>query len=70
VVVSYFEWVQNLQQFSWSEKQVDYELRKKMRDAYRRVIEKAETENISLRIAAYMLAIEKVAGAIQTRGVY
>ena len=70
VVVSYFEWVQNLQQYSWSEKQVDYELRKKMRDAYRRVIEKAEAENFSLRIAAYMLAIDKVAGAIQTRGVY
>ncbi len=70
VVVSYFEWVQNLQQFSWSEEQVDSELKKKMQRAYRSVVEKSETENVSLRIAAYMLAIEKVASAAQTRGAY
>ncbi len=70
VVVSYFEWVQNLQQFSWSEEQVDSELRKRMQGAYHRVIDKAKTENVSLRIAAYMLAIEKVSSAAQTRGAY
>ncbi len=70
VVVSYFEWVQNLQQFSWSEEQVDSELQKKMRKAYYNVIDKAKAENVSLRIAAYMLAIEKVAYAAQTRGAY
>ncbi len=70
VVVSYFEWVQNLQQFSWSEEQVDSELKKKMQRAYRSVVEKSKTENVSLRIAAYMLAIEKVASAAQTRGAY
>lgn len=70
VVVSYFEWVQNLQQFTWSEDQVDTELQNKMKDAYRKVIEKAEEESVSLRIAAYMLAIEKVASAAKTRGAY
>ncbi len=70
VVVSYFEWVQNLQQFSWTEEQVDTELQRKMKNAYRRVTEKAQAENVTLRIAAYMLAIEKVATAAQTRGVY
>jgi len=70
VVVSYFEWVQNLQQFSWTEEQVDRELRNKMKRAYERVVEKAQEEKVSLRIAAYMLAIEKVASAAQTRGAY
>ncbi len=69
-VVSYLEWVQNLQQFSWAEEQVDYELQKKMKGAYNRVIEKAEQEKVSLRIAAYMLAIEKVADTAQMRGTY
>ncbi|MGM0689342.1 MAG: Glu/Leu/Phe/Val family dehydrogenase [Bacillota bacterium] len=70
VVVSYFEWVQNLQQFSWSEEQVDMELQKKMKNAYNRVTEKAAEEKVTMRIAAYMLAIEKVAAAAQTRGAY
>ncbi|MGM0651853.1 MAG: Glu/Leu/Phe/Val family dehydrogenase [Bacillota bacterium] len=70
VVVSYFEWVQNLQQFSWAAEQVDLELQQKMKNAYQRVIEKAEEKNVSLRIAAYMLAIEKVSYAARTRGAY
>lgn len=70
VVVSYFEWVQNLQQFSWSEKQVNRELQKKMLEAYHNVFNKSEAESVSLRIAAYMLAIDKVASAAQTRGAY
>lgn len=70
VVVSYFEWVQNLQQFTWSEDQVDSELQTKMKNAYRKVIDKAKEEGVSLRIAAYMIAIEKVASAAKTRGTY
>ncbi len=70
VVVSYFEWVQNLQQFTWSEEQVDTELYRKMKNAFRRVVDKSEQEHVSLRIAAYMLAIEKVASAARTRGAY
>ncbi len=70
VVVSYFERVQNLQQFDWSAEKVDLELQKKMKDAYRLVINKAAEANVSLSIAVYMLAVEKVAKAAQTRGVY
>ncbi len=70
VVVSYFEWVQNLQQFSWTAEQVDAELKQKMQNAYKQVVEKSHNEQVSLRIAAYMLAIEKVATAAQTRGAF
>jgi len=70
VVVSYFEWVQNLQQFSWTAEQVDLELQRKMKNAYQRVVEKASEKKVSLRIAAYMLAIEKVLDAARTRGAY
>ena len=70
VVVSYFEWVQNQQQFSWTAEQVDLELKRKMRNAYQRVADKAKEEKVSMRIAAYMLAIEKVATAARTRGAH
>ncbi len=70
VVVSYFEWVQNLQQFSWTAEQVDLELQRKMKNAYQRVVDKANEKKVSLRIAAYMLAIEKVLSAARTRGAY
>lgn len=70
VVVSYFEWVQNLQQFSWNAKTIESELKNKMINAYHQVIEKAAGENVSLRLAAYMLAIDKVARASLVRGAY
>jgi len=70
VVVSYFEWVQNLQQFSWTAETIDMELKNKMINAYRQVVEKATAEQVSLRLAAYMLAIDKVAWASLVRGAY
>ncbi len=70
VVVSYFEWVQNLQQFSWNAKTIDSELQNKMITAYRRVVDKSAEEKVSLRLAAYMLAIDTVARASLARGVY
>jgi glutamate dehydrogenase (NAD(P)+) len=70
VVVSYFEWVQNLQQFSWTAKTIDKELKDKMLAAYRQVVEKAAAEQVSLRLAAYMIAIDKVARASLVRGAY
>jgi glutamate dehydrogenase (NAD(P)+) len=70
VVVSYFEWVQNLQQFSWNAKTIDSELQNKMITAYRRVVEKSAEEKVSLRLAAYMLAIDTVARASLARGIY
>ena len=69
VVVSYFEWVQNLQHLSWQEHAVNAKLAAKMRDAYRAVEQRAERgERSSLRLAAYELAIERVLDATRLRG--
>jgi glutamate dehydrogenase (NAD(P)+) len=68
VTVSYFEWVQNLQQFRWSEERVDQELRAIMDAAYdaiRRIARERETD---LRTAAFVLAIQRVAQAAELRG--
>jgi glutamate dehydrogenase (NAD(P)+) len=69
VTVSYFEWVQNLQQFRWTEEKVDQELKSIMETAYAAVKELAEEHGVSLRTAAFMLAIQRVAKAVQLRGV-
>jgi glutamate dehydrogenase (NAD(P)+) len=68
VVVSYFEWVQNLQHFRWDEREVNDRLGKIMRRAYREVSEKAKEDNVSLRVAAYEVGIERVVEAARTRG--
>jgi glutamate dehydrogenase/leucine dehydrogenase len=68
VVVSYFEWVQNLQQASWSEDAVNRELARYMARAYHQVSETAEREKLPLRQAAYRLAIERVFRAETLRG--
>ena len=69
VVVSYFEWVQNLQHVSWEEHEVNNKLAAKMRNAYREVERRANRgKGISLRVAAYELAIERVLDATRIRG--
>ena len=68
VVVSYFEWVQNLQHFRWTEAEVNDKLGNIMRRAYREVSERAQKNDLSLREAAYELGIERVAEASRTRG--
>ena len=68
VVVSYFEWVQNLQHFRWEEDEVNERLGKIMRKAYRAVHERAEKDDVPLRVAAYALGIERVVEASRTRG--
>ena len=68
VVVSYFEWVQNLQHFRWEEDEVNDRLRKIMRRAYEDVRNKAAEHDIPLRPAAYELGIERVVEAATTRG--
>jgi glutamate dehydrogenase (NAD(P)+) len=68
VVCSYFEWVQNLQHFRWSEREVNDKLGGVMRRAYRDVSARAKEEHISLREAAYLVGIERVVEASQTRG--
>ena len=68
VVVSYFEWVQNLQHFRWEEDEVNDRLGKIMRKAYRAVHERGQQDDVSLRVAAYELGIERVVESAKARG--
>ena len=68
VVVSYFEWVQNLQHFRWDEREVNDKLGTIMRRAFRDVAARAEADGVSLRIAGYELGIERVLEAAHARG--
>jgi glutamate dehydrogenase (NAD(P)+) len=68
VTVSYFEWVQNLQQFRWTAERVDEELQKVMITAWEAITEIADEHGTDLRTAAFVLAIRKVAAATELRG--
>lgn len=70
VVVSYFEWVQSLQQLCWSERDVNVKLRDIMVDAFNSVLEVSKDKKVDMREAAYILALKKVAEALEIRGVY
>jgi len=70
VVVSYFEWVQNLQAFFWEEDDINRRLEDLMRRAYDTVQDVAVSKQVTLRQAAYSLAVGKVAQATQVRGIY
>jgi glutamate dehydrogenase (NAD(P)+) len=68
VVVSYFEWVQNLQHLRWEEREVNEKLGAIMRRAYREVSARAREDDVPLRVAAYQTGIERVVEAARTRG--
>lgn len=68
VVVSYFEWVQNIQQFRWSEERVNAELRTIMMESYQDLRTLAKSNNCDLRTGAFLLAISRVAQAAAVRG--
>jgi glutamate dehydrogenase (NAD(P)+) len=68
VTVSYFEWVQNLQQFRWPEDQVNAELRRSMARAWKTVHARATVDRIPFRLAAYAVAVERVDRAERLRG--
>ncbi len=68
VIVSYFEWVQNLQHFRWEEREVNDRLGNIIRKAYRSVAERAKEKSLPLREAAYETGIERVVEAAKTRG--
>jgi len=70
VVVSYFEWVQSLQQLCWSERDVNVKLRDIMVDAFNSVLEVSKDKKVDMREAAYILALKKVVEALEIRGVY
>ncbi|MBI3079421.1 MAG: glutamate dehydrogenase, partial [Deltaproteobacteria bacterium] len=70
VIVSYFEWVQNLQEFFWGEERIQGELERIMRAGFNQVVEVQQREGVSMREAAYLLAIGRVVQATQDRGLY
>nr|MDO8082440.1 Glu/Leu/Phe/Val dehydrogenase [Candidatus Freyarchaeota archaeon] len=70
VMVSYFEWVQSLQSYLWSEKEVNERLKELMLKAYNDVFSIHEKEKVDLRTAAYILAIKRIAKAIELRGLF
>ncbi len=70
VVVSYFEWVQGLQEYFWKEAEVNAKLNEIVSKAFEETWRTAETRKVSLRLAAYGLAVERVAEATVTRGIY
>lgn len=68
VTVSYFEWVQNLMNYYWSEEEVNLKLKTAMTEAYRAVQELATQYKTDLRTAAYMISMERISKAMEARG--
>jgi glutamate dehydrogenase (NAD(P)+) len=70
VIVSYFEWVQDLQAYFWSEAEINAHLERILVEGLARVAEVASSEHVSLRTAALLVAVRRVAAALDERGVY
>ncbi len=70
VTVSYFEWVQDLQSIFWDLESIDRELTRIMTRSFHEVMAIAEREQCDLRLAAYMLGVNRVATAVKLRGVF
>ncbi|CAG1064762.1 glutamate dehydrogenase (NAD(P)+) [uncultured bacterium] len=70
VVVSYFEWVQDLQRFFWNEEEVDARLNTIMKKAFHEVLSISNEKKIDMRTAAMVLGVKRVAEAVAVRGLY
>jgi len=70
VTVSYFEWVQDRQGFFWRESEVNERLQDVMDQSFDQVVRYAESHGVNNRIAAYIMAIDRVARALKLRGIY
>jgi len=70
VVVSYFEWVQGLQEYFWKEAEVNAKLNDIVTRAFNETWSTMESRSVSMRLAAYGLAVQRVAEATTTRGIY
>jgi len=70
VVVSYFEWVQDLQNFFWTEDEVNKKLRDILVKAFHEVLNMSQKHQVDMRLAALMIGIERVARAMLWRGLY
>jgi len=69
VTVSYFEWAQNIQQFTWEEDKIEAELGRHMREAYATLARLVRERQVSFRTAAFIVAIGRVGRATVLRGV-
>jgi len=70
VTVSYFEWVQNNQAVLWNEETINSKLKDIMIEAFNEVFEKASEKNTTLRMGAYMVALERLVKAKKMRGIF
>lgn len=70
VTVSYFEWVQNIQHLFWKEIDVNEKLKSIMVKSFNDVVKISDEKNVNMRLAANMLAIDRVAKAVKLRGIY
>lgn len=70
VIVSYFEWVQNLQSLEWEEEEVNSKLAKKMNKAFKNVYNIAQENDVSLRTGAYLIALKSVVETTKLRGIW
>jgi glutamate dehydrogenase (NAD(P)+) len=70
VTVSYFEWVQDMQSFFWTEDRINESLREIMDRAFEAVFEMSNRNEVDMRTAAYMVAVARVAEATMLRGLY
>ncbi|MGI8924379.1 MAG: Glu/Leu/Phe/Val family dehydrogenase [Fimbriimonadales bacterium] len=70
VIVSYFEWVQDLQAFFWEENEVNAKLEKILRNSFAHVLQTSQQHKTNMRIGAYIIGVKRVADATVTRGIY
>ncbi|MFQ5912075.1 MAG: Glu/Leu/Phe/Val dehydrogenase [Nitrospinota bacterium] len=70
VIVSYLEWVQNLQEFRWSEDDINHQLRKTMEESFHEIMETTERSKADMRTASYNLGVSRVVEAFKARGVF
>ena len=70
VTVSYFEWVQDIQAYFWSEKEINARLQEIIVKAFRDVYETAQREKVDMRLAAFMVGLTRLAKAVRIRGTF
>src|SRR5207237_10145591 len=70
VTVSYFEWVQDIQSYFWSEKDINARLQDIIVMAFREVYGTAQKENVDMRLAAFMVGLTRLAKAVRIRGTF
>ena len=70
VTVSYFEWVQDIQAYFWSEKDINARLQEIIVKAFREVYDLSQREQVDMRLAAFMVGLGRLAKAVRIRGMF